>query len=185
MTAVALAQAMAESGSRVLLVDSDMRRPRLHEIFECDNSRGLSSLVLDESHFEEACRPTGIANLTLVPCGPLPPNPAELLHTESFGRLLKRMAETYDRVVFDSPPVGVVSDALVLSTIVDGTVLVLKAGGTSRDLARRVVRSLAGVNARVFGAILNEIDVARARYGYTYLQYGYGQADKPGPASQA
>jgi len=183
MTSVTLAQAMAESGSRVLLVDSDMRRPRLHSVLGCDNSKGLSSVILDESSLEEACHPTEIANLSVLPCGPLPPNPAELLHTESFGRVLKRIAGSYDRMVFDSPPVGVVSDALVLSTLVDGTVLVLKAGVTSRDLARRVVRSLAGVNARLFGAILNEIDVTRGRYGYTYFQYGYTygqQAEKPG-----
>ena len=131
-TATSLAITMTGSGNRVLLVDGDMRRPRLHRIFGMENTAGLSSLILGEGSLDSLIRPSGIANLDLLPCGPVPPNPAELLHTAAFKRILADVASRYDRVILDSPPVGVVADAVVMSTVVDGALVVLKAGSTSR-----------------------------------------------------
>jgi capsular exopolysaccharide synthesis family protein len=174
-TATSLAITMAGSGNRVLLVDADMRRPRLHRIFGGATSTGLSSLILGEGRLQDAIRATDIPRLSILPCGPVPPNPAELLHTASFKRLLAEMSELFDRVIVDSPPVGVVADAAVMSTHVDGSLLVLKAGHTSRDVARQGIRQLRDVNARILGALLNDLDLQSHKYGqYSYYyQYGY------------
>jgi capsular exopolysaccharide synthesis family protein len=179
-TAAALAEAMAGGRSRVLLLDADMRRPRIHRIFGVPNGAGLSSLILGEGTLEGTVRPTEVPDLYVLPCGPVPPNPAELLHTAAFGSILEEAARRFDRVIIDSPPVGVVADAVVISTRVDGTLMVLKAGRTSRDVARQAVRQLRDVKARIFGAVLNDLDLEDQKYGqyYYYYRYGYYYGDK-------
>ncbi len=173
-TASSLAEIMAGAGSRVLLVDADMRRPRLAKVFGVEPEKGLSSLILGEGTLEGTIQRTEVPNLEVLPCGPIPPNPAELLHTGAFAQILAAVAGRYDRVIIDSPPAGVVADAVVVSTQVDGTVIVLKAGETSRDAAVRTVHTLAGVKARIFGVVLNDLDREDHRYGeYTYY-YQYG-----------
>jgi capsular exopolysaccharide synthesis family protein len=189
-TATSLAVTMAGSGNRVLLVDADMRRPRVHRVFGAPSSTGLSSLILGEGRLEDAVRATEIPGLSILPCGPVPPNPAELLHTAAFQHLIAEMASRYDRVIVDSPPVGVVADAVVISTHVDGTLVVLKAGRTSREVARQAVRQLQDVNARILGALLNDLDLQSNKYGHYsyYYQYGYyygesKQGEKKPPAA--
>jgi capsular exopolysaccharide synthesis family protein len=174
-TATSLAITMAESGNRVLLVDADMRRPRVHRIFGEPNSAGLSSLILGEGTLDGTIRHVGVPNLDILPCGPVPPSPSELLHTASFLKLLAEMSARYDRVIVDSPPVGVVADAVVISTHVDGALVVLKAGRTSREVARQAVRQLRDVNAPILGAVLNDLDLRNQKYGHYayYYQYGY------------
>jgi polysaccharide biosynthesis transport protein len=188
-TAVTLAEVMADSGNRVLLLDADMRRPRLHRVFDVTNAEGLSSLILGEGSLDSIVKSTLVPNLFVLPCGPIPPNPAELLHTEAFGTLLADLAKRFDRVIIDSPPVSVVSDAVVMSTRVDGTLMVLKAGLTSREVARQAVRSLRDVKARVFGAVLNDLDLEDQKYGqfrhYHYYQYSYYYGDKQKTDPQA
>jgi capsular exopolysaccharide synthesis family protein len=191
-TATSLAVTMTASGNRVLIVDADMRRPRLHRIFGITNDAGLSSLILGEGRLQDLVRPSGIPNLFVLPCGPVPPNPAELLHTESFRRLLAEMGAQFDRVILDSPPVGVVADAVVISTQVDGALMVLKAGRTSRDVGRQAVKQLRDVNAPLFGAVLNDLDLEDQKYGqYSYYyRYGYYYGDSsrkqsPGEGDEA
>lgn len=173
-TACNLAATMAENGSRVLLVDADMRRPRVHKVFNLNNGAGLSSLIVGQGTLEETVRTTEIPNVSVLTCGPVPPNPAELLHTESFAALLAQMASAYDWVIIDSPPVGVVADALAIATQVDGTLLVFKAGRTSRDAARRTRRALTDVKAPILGAVLNDVDVSARGYSSYYGYSGYG-----------
>lgn len=173
-TAASLAITMSGSGNKVLLVDGDMRRPRVHRIFGLPNTVGLSALILGEVGLADAVRPSGIPQLDVLPCGPIPPNPAELLHTAAFRRILEEVGTRYDRVIIDSPPVGVVADAVVVSTLVDGALVVLKAGATSRDLAAQGVKQLRDVNARVFGAVLNNLDLDDQRYGQYSYYYQYG-----------
>jgi capsular exopolysaccharide synthesis family protein len=182
-TATALAEVMADGGSSVLIVDADMRRPQLHKVFEVSNERGLSSLILGDGRLDDVIKTSSVPNLFVLPCGPVPPNPAELLHTDGFARLLEAMAQRFDRVIIDSPPAGVVADAVVISTQVDGTMMVLKAGQTSRDAAVRAVRSIFDVQGRIFGAVLNDLDLTDQRYGqyYQYYRYGYyGSGQEPG-----
>lgn len=172
--AASLAQIMADGGSRVLLVDADMRRPRVHKIFGLPSTGGLSSVIVGEVAIDAAIRRTEIPNLDVLPCGPVPPNPNELLHTASFEALLRDVAGRYDRVIIDSPPAGVVSDAVVIGTRVDGTVLVVKAAHTSRHAALRTTRALTDVKARLFGVVMNAVDLTDQRYGYSYEYYRYG-----------
>jgi capsular exopolysaccharide synthesis family protein len=178
-TAIDIAITMAESGSRVLLVDGDMRRPRVHKALGLQNATGLSALVLGECRLEEAVRPTPVPNLFAVTCGAIPPKPAELLQTHTFARLLAQMGRDYDRVVIDSPPVSAVSDATIISTQVDGTILVVKASRTTRQQLRHSFRVLADVNARVLGAVLNHVDTSAHQYAGYYYAYGYVYGEKP------
>ncbi len=186
-TAASLAVTMSESGNRVLLVDADLRRPRIHAAFKVPNNAGLSSLILGEGKLKDLVKSSGVPNLSLLTCGPVPPNPAELLHTDSFKALLAEMMTQYDRVIIDSPPVGAVADGVVVSTQVDGTLLVVKSGVTSRDMARRAVRALKDVNARIFGAILNDVNLEDRQYGgyYYYSKYGYYYGESESKKSPA
>jgi capsular exopolysaccharide synthesis family protein len=161
----------------VLLLDTDMRRPRLHKTFGVPNDMGISSLVVGEGSLEKAIKSTEVPGLFVLPCGPIPPNPAELLHTEAFKQLLRTVRGQFDRVILDSPPLNAVADSAVLATQVDGVVVVLKAGRTNRELARRAVRALQDVQARIAGAVLNDINPADPKYNTYYSAYrGYGEA---------
>ncbi|HEX8439465.1 GumC family protein [Archangium sp.] len=167
-----LGMVMAQTGTRVLLMDTDMRLPRLHRAFGVPDDVGVSSLVVGEGSLERAIKSTDVPNLFVLPCGPLPPNPAELLHTRAFAELLVKLKERYDCILLDSPPLGPVSDALVLAKQADGILLVLKAGGTHREQAKRAIRSLRDVKARIIGALLNHMDVkGGGRYGSDYNVY--------------
>lgn len=180
-TAINLGITMAQSGNRVLIIDTDMRRPRLHKAFGVSNEVGVSSLIVGEGKLDDAIKSTDVPGLFLLPCGPVPPNPAELLHAQGFGDLLSKVGERFDRVILDTPPVGAVADAVVLSTQVDGVVVVLKAGQTNRDVAKRTVRALSDVKANIYGAVLNDVDLKSSKYGDYYYGYAYryyGESDK-------
>jgi capsular exopolysaccharide synthesis family protein len=173
-TAVNLAVSLAEIGKRVLLVDADMRKPRLHHLFHLDNDEGLSDILAG------VCQPrpqitSRAKNLHVVPCGPVPSNPADLLASEAMATFLGEQRELYDFVVLDSPPVGVVSDALVLGRISDGAIMVVKGTKTPRRQVEKAVSALADLEIRILGVALNLIDMTRDRYYYThyYNYYGY------------
>jgi polysaccharide biosynthesis transport protein len=178
-TAVNLAIVMAQSGLRVLLVDTDMRRPRLHKAFGIPaTSDGLSKAILGEAPVLEQVRDSGVPNLFLLPCGATPPNPAELLHAERFKRIVAELAGAFDRVIFDSPPVGPVTDAAILARMTDGTIIVAKFGATSKDGLMRARRQLVDGGVNVLGCILNDLDLARGhKYGYYASKYGYYYAE--------
>jgi capsular exopolysaccharide synthesis family protein len=167
-----LAIAMAQAGQKVLLLDCDLRRPRLHRVFNRPTTLGVSTCILDQSELNHCKLESQIPGLDVLPAGPIPPNPAELLHSASFKRLLDALLERYDRVIIDSPPVAPVTDSTILSATVDATLLVVRAFATDREAARGVVRTLREVAApRMLGVVLNYADVGRGRYGYRYY-YG-------------
>jgi succinoglycan biosynthesis transport protein ExoP len=186
-----LAIVMAQSGSRVLLVDTDMRRPRVHKAFGIERPRtGLSTMVLGESDAATTIRRTKVPNLDVLVCGPTPPNPSELIHTEAFQRVIDDVSSRYDRVIFDSPPLGVVTDAAILSKLVDGTVLIVKSLHTTRDAAKHAVGVLRDIDSPILGAVLNDLDLFNKKYGkhyyyYYYKKYGYyyGDGETKGPPS--
>lgn len=175
--AISVAIAMAQAGSRTLLVDTDMRRPRVHRSFGLGNDSGLTNVMAGVAKLSDVVRETEVPNLLVLPCGPLPPNPAELVHTASFRQLLQELDGRFDRVIFDSPPVAAVTDALILSGHTDGVLLVVKAGKTPREVARRTRRSLSDVNARIFGVVVNDLDLKSGASGhyYYYPKYGYAE----------
>lgn len=182
--AINIAIAMAQSGSRTLIVDTDMRRPRLHRSFGVDNDVGISSMIVQQVKIEDAVKETVVPNLFLLPCGPIPPNPAELLHTARFKQIVAEFGSRFDRIIFDSPPVAAVTDAPILAADADGVVVVCKAGKTLREMANRTVQALTDVKANIFGVVLNDVDVERRGYGhyYYYQKYGYYYGEKPSEA---
>ena len=182
-TAMYLATTMAQSGKRVLVIDSDMRRPRLHQAFGISRTAGLSNYILGDVTREEAVFDTDIPNLSVLSAGPTPPNPVELLMTDRFDQAMAELREHYDRVILDSPPVLAVTDALVLSRKVDGVVFVVRANSTTRDDVRRASKQLRDVNARIAGAILNHLDLSHQTGGY-YYGYGYGTQDSDDKVSK-
>ncbi len=172
--ACAIAVAMAQAGQRVLLIDCDLRRPRLHKVFRRTNDAGVATVTLDPDSISQLSLESGVPNLDVMTSGPLVPNPSEFLHTEAFAALLKKLDTVYDRIVIDSSPAAVVSDSAILSTQVDGAVLVVRAGKTQRVTAQKAVRALRDVSGRVVGVVLNAFDYKRQGYGQYYdYQYRY------------
>jgi succinoglycan biosynthesis transport protein ExoP len=170
-TAVLMAIAMAQAGSRTLIVDTDMRKPRLHRVFDVASDVGVSAVLLGESTVEQAVQATEVPNLSVLVCGALPPNPAEILLSTRFADLVKELGSKYDRVIFDTPPVGPVTDPAILGTLVDGVVLITKCGQTSKESVKLAMRALRDANVRIFGAILNDVDVTARRYAGAYYAY--------------
>jgi capsular exopolysaccharide synthesis family protein len=179
--------AMAQAGQRVVLVDCDLRRPQLHRIFKKSAEVGVTTALLD-GRYEDVIQETDVPNLSVIPSGPIPPNPAELFHNERFKRLLGALAGRFDRVIIDSPPVTVVTDGTVLSTLVDSTILVTRAFSTRKDLGRHAVSSIRAVGGKIAGAVLNAVDFSRLGYRYSYYYgrdgyYGTGSSKAPGSAA--
>jgi capsular exopolysaccharide synthesis family protein len=177
-----MATVMAQSGTRVLLVDTDLRRPRVHTAFDgWHNDFGLSTMLREGMAVVDAVRSTQIENLDVLTSGPVPPNPAELLESDRFREVVEELMERYDRVVFDSPPVTPVTDAAILGGVMDGVVLVARACSTTKEVLGRAVEVLSAVNANIIGVVLNDVDLTRRRNGsyyyYYYRQYSqyYGE----------
>lgn len=173
MTAVNLAIAMAQAGHRVLMIDADLRRPRLHKVLcpgHAAPDRGLSHVLIGEARMEDVARQTPIPGLWCIPCGAIPPNPSELLGSPRMAELLQAAAAQYDRVVIDSPPIGAVTDASVIAPHLDGVVQVVGFAKTSIREVRDGKDRLVSLGARYLGAILNNVPVVRWRIG----RYGMG-----------
>ncbi len=174
--AVNLAVAIAQSGKRVVLVDTDLRRPRIHHVFGLSNERGVSTVLVGEVELERTIQQTAEPGLFVVSSGPVPPNPSELLHSGGFQEFVDALAERFDIVVFDSPPVNIVTDAAVVAAQVDGVVTIAYAHRTTRDALRMAVRRIHEVGARFFGVVFNGADKRSGSYGYGYggyYRYGY------------
>lgn len=155
VTVANLAITMAQSGRRTILVDCDLRRPSLHALFGVENDAGLTSMILDEEQAAPLLQ-TGVDNLWLLPSGPLPPNPADLLGSRQVDRVIESLLERADIVLLDAPPVVGFTDAAVLGARVDGVLLVLRSGRTRREHAERAKAQLERANVRVIGATLTD-----------------------------
>ena len=169
--ACSIAIALAQGGQRVCILDCDLRRPRIHRIFDRAGDAGVTNVVVGEATIDDVAKPTLVQNLWAVPAGPVPPNPADMLHSDRFRKFLEELSARFDRVVIDSPPVAAVTDSAVLSTLADGTVFVVRAFKTTRQLARQGLRILKDVDARVVGAVLNAVDLSNREYGYYHYYY--------------
>jgi len=152
----------------VLLVDADLRHPDLHRILDVPQTPGLSDLLVGGVGVTEVIRPTAIPGLFVIPAGPLPTNPAELLFSPRLTQALAAVGERFAHIVIDSPPMLGVSDSLVLAPRVEGVILVLRHGHTGRDAAQRAVQMLGSVRARILGVVLNHVDVRGTGDGYRY-----------------
>jgi capsular exopolysaccharide synthesis family protein len=163
---------LAQQGQRVLLIDSDLRRPSLHRSLDLLREPGLTNLLVGDATVREAVRPSVLPNLDVLPSGPFPPNPSELLNSKAMKRLLEEFEGRYSQVIVDSPPMLAVTDAAVLAQHTDGVVLVLRSGETEQRAAERAVDQLRRLTVRVFGAVLNEVATTTTEESY-YLQYYY------------
>ena len=166
-----LAVTLAQAGFVTLLIDGDLRRPSQHRIFGCTHERGLSTLLSGPDRpWTWAAQETMLPNLTVIPAGPLPPNPADLLSLERLRELLADMRQTFDVIVIDTPPMLAVSDPLILAAHVDGMVLVALAGKTRIDALRRAAEILQRGAVRLIGVIVNQ-QAGRDAQGYYYTDY--------------
>ena len=162
-----LAVVSAQAGRRVILVDADLRRPMLHQVFGLANDTGLTTMMMDDAALASPpLNQTGVDGLSVLTSGPLPPNPAEVMGSRRMEEIIAALAERADQVLFDTPPVVAVTDAAVLATKVDGVVLVVSAGHTRRDHARTAVQRLQQINARLVGAVLTNVQVDTGLKGY-------------------
>jgi len=173
-TVMFLGTTMAQSGQRVLIVDTDMRRPRLHISTNVAREPGLSTLLLGSDNYDEVIKPTEIPNLFVLPCGPLPPNPAELLMTKRFEVVLEELGKHFTKVILDSPPLQPVTDGIVLAKRSEGVILVVRSGRTIRDELKRSAKMIRSVHGTIFGVVINDRQERDATYGYYYSSYGYG-----------
>jgi capsular exopolysaccharide synthesis family protein len=175
-----LSISLAQLGKRVLLVDGDMRRPCVHKLFNIDErGGGLVTLLTGEDGWSHLVRPTGVPNLDCLICGPVPPNPSELLSSDRMQQLILEAMREYQFVLIDAPPLLNVTDGRILATMVDGTVLVVRGGFTPQELAKQAQFHVRDVGARLIGVVLNDVDMRH--HGYYQGYYRYGSHDqKPG-----
>ena len=173
-TAVNLAITLTQTGSRVLLVDSDLRRPTLHNFFAMDKTYGLTNVIIGSLPFEDVIKHTEVEKLDVITAGDIPPNPAELVASDSMRRFIELARSRYDYVLLDSPPVVAVTDAAVLATRVDGTLLVVGSGTVNKREVVRAIGLLKNVRSPVLGLVLNGLDIKKI-YGSYYYYFHYYQ----------
>ncbi len=166
-----LAVSMARNGLRVLLIDADMRRPQLHKYFKLSNESGLSSYLAGTAR-KDMIHQGVIENLDVISCGPVPPNPSELLSAERTSLLLQKSRELYNIIILDSPPLAV-ADAIILSKSVDGVLLLAAAGETRYEMLEKGIKQLREVSAKISGIVMNKFDAKKGGYYYSYGDYYY------------
>ena len=171
-TAANVAVSFAQQGMRVLIIDADLRRSRLHKMFGVSREPGLTELVMGHIEMETAMRETAVIGLFVMPSGQLPPNPSEMLGGERMRATLASLTEAFDLVLLDTPPLLAAADAAILGTIADGVVLVVRAGVTEAEAGQQAMQQLMAVGARVVGAVLNDPDSKLETYGGHY-KYEY------------
>ncbi len=179
-----VALSLAQTGANVLIIDADLRRPCLHSIFDLRNHRGLSTILAGEMTRDDVFamveqHETG--KLHVLAAGPAPPNPAELLGSEQMRRLIATFASTYNFIIIDSPPIAAFTDSVLISSMVDGVLLVIHGGKSSREIARHSQKMLQEVGARILGVVLNNVKLRS--YDYYYQQSYYQQSYYTNPAN--
>lgn len=173
-TAVNTAISLAQTGAKVLIIDADMRRPRLHSVFNISNASGLSTLLSSELSNDDILNTVQFDNdskLNLLPSGPVPPNPAELIGSQQMSELLKILQGKFTHVVVDSPPIASFTDGVLIASMVDGVILVVHSGKSSRQVVRRSRQLLQDIGAKIFGVVLNNVNLRSQDNSYYYQSY--------------
>lgn len=167
-TVANLAVTFAQQGKRVLLVDTDLRKPTVHYTFNLKNVRGLTNVLTKQTTLTDAAQATEVEHLSILTSGPIPPNPAELLGSVSMSQFIELAKTQFDVVLFDTPPILAVADAQILANKVDGSILVISSGGTEQDAARKSKDLLESAKGKVLGAVLNKKKAKDSQYYYYY-----------------
>jgi capsular exopolysaccharide synthesis family protein len=173
-TATNTAISLAQTGANVLIIDADMRRPRLHSIFDIQNGAGLSTLLaseLNDADIDAAIRQDESSKLYLLTSGPIPPNPAELIGSEHMATLLRMLQKRFTHIVVDSPPIASFTDGVLIASMVDGVILVVHAGKSSKQVVRRSRQLLNEIGAKIFGVVLNNVNLSTQDNYYYYQSY--------------
>jgi capsular exopolysaccharide synthesis family protein len=168
-----LAVSIAQAEKKVIVIDADFRRPRLHKLFGVSGKQGLASVITGEAELDDVIQPTAIPGLFVLPCGPTPPNPAELLTLPRLPEVLASLRERYDFVVVDTPPLLAVTDPCVVVPLVDGVILTVRISKNARPHALRAKEILATLGAKVIGVVVNGVGRDAKGYGYDNYRYGY------------
>jgi capsular exopolysaccharide synthesis family protein len=159
---------LAQQEKKVLLIDTDLRKPSVHYSFKLSNSTGFTNVVTNQTGLKSAVKRSSTPNLSILSSGPLPPNPSELLGSNRMKRFVEEAKKQYDYIIFDAPPVNAVTDGLILSSIVDGTILVVRHSNTEIDAAKKAVSSIKKVEGNLLGAVLNDCPVTAHHYSHYY-----------------
>lgn len=176
-TALNLAAVLGQLGRRVLLIDADLHKPRLHEVFHVSNRHGLVSILAENDDPTKAIVQTQAPGVFLLPAGPTTPNPSGLLSSKAMAALLRIAREKFDHIIIDTPPVSPISDALLLGSLADGIVLCVHAGKTPRDVVARVRDDIYRANVRILGVLLNNLEEDGSSYGKYYYRHYYGEGE--------
>ena len=177
ITTANLAITMAQADSKVIILDCDMRRPKMHKLFGMARNQGVSNLLVGSSDVDGVIFHTRLPNLDIIPCGPIPPNPSEILGSARMATLLNDLRKHYAHILIDFPPSTAVTDAVVLSRSVDGVILVIRAGDMAREIIKNGIAQLKSVGAHILGAVLNGVDISRDSYYYYQYYYYYYSED--------
>lgn len=177
-TATNLAVVMAQSGNRTIIIDCDLRKPNIHKTFGLSNQKGLSNMLINEAVLSEVVQKTNVENLHVITLGVRPPNPSELLGSAKMKNFVESLKTEYDFVILDTPPVILVTDALILSQYADGCLLVVSAGETNKDAVLKAKKLLENVNSNILGIVMNKLDITKNRY-YGYYNYYYSEEGEP------
>ncbi|SDO06102.1 CpsD/CapB family tyrosine-protein kinase [Alkalicoccus daliensis] len=167
-TVANLSIVLAQQDNKVLLVDTDLRKPTVHFSFQVPNQAGFTNVVTNKASLEDSVFETSIERLDVLPSGPLPPNPSELLGSARMKKFVRDATAVYDYVIFDAPPVNAVTDPQIIAGLVDGTILVVRSGQTEEEHAQKAVESLRKVDANILGAVLNDRAMEESQYYYYY-----------------
>jgi len=173
-TAINTAISLAQTGAKVLVIDADMRRPRLHSIFNASNAGGLSTILssdLEESEILDIIQYDEDSKLYLMTSGPVPPNPAELIGSEQMTGLMKFLQVEFTHVIVDSPPIASFTDGVLIASMVDGVILVVNSGKSSRQVVRRSRQLLMDIGAKILGVVLNNVNLRSQENNYYYQSY--------------
>jgi capsular exopolysaccharide synthesis family protein len=170
-TVANLAVTLAQMEKRVLIIDSDLRKPKQHRIFKIKNINGLTNYLAADVDLKELIKQTRIPNLYLINSGPIPPNPAELLGSEKMVKLIEDLKQQFNYILFDTPPILAVSDALVLGPMIDGMILIVWGEKTSREVLKRAKEKLDLLKIKTLGAVINNLNIRRSGYYYKYYHY--------------